>query len=372
MRSSLDLRFKGYSVMKLQAQRCNKKQTLTLKKEIWDLVIVPFWRSQSSSLSPFSDAAMSNNFEQLQRLFVSPARSILEVEKYTETFNNLYDDALGHKLTSILSECKDKDRAKDRKEMLEKMEVHVFLKKVKAQECLNPEDVYVKTAEQVLTRLKKEVQSLDSQNSLRKEVQGMEIPDGLELTVQQYTSLAKIIHLLEAEAALAGELLALDLKDINGAQELLDEIQGVTQLSDDQRKKLVTLVNTCQPKSAAILLDPIESAESMGLKHDLVKSRAKKRDEAEEHHQRESAERQRDLRQKDEALDWLTDKNRHTSQEVRQLIIELREATKMSDDQKERLKALQAEQSSAIRMYTKLWWPIALLWWSGCPQSDGM
>jgi len=323
---------------------------------------------------------------ELQKWFTSPGKkqTSLPYEDHAETFEDFYSRALRHKLSSILSNCEEKQELDtelamrnvehEDKEKIEKMEVHVFLKKVNGQKCLQPSEGYVEAAKQALVRLRKEVLNLGSQNSLAKEVQKVEIPEGVALTLQQYTSLAKIIHLLEAEAALAWELLEHDLKNIDEdlnyideAKKLLKQIQGVSQLNDGQRSKLVSLVKRFQPRVAEILLDPIETEDSLKLKHNLYMD-----NQAEEQRQRELAEGSNERAEINQALERLTDNNRHTIPEADVLIRELQHATKMRDDQKERLKVLQAQRSSATRMYTNVWLPISLLWWSGCPLSDGM
>jgi len=356
------------------------------KKEIWDLVILPFWRRTQMGLTTFLPASASLYMSALQEWFASPGKkqTSLPYENHAETFEDFYSRALRHKLSSILSNCEEKQELDtelamrnvehEDKEKIEKMEVHVFLKKVNGQKCLQPSEGYVEAAKQALVRLRKEVLNLGSQNSLAKEVQKVEIPEGVALTLQQYTSLAKIIHLLEAEAALAWELLEHDLKNIDEdlnyideAKKLLKQIQGVSQLNDGQRSKLVSLVKRFQPRVAEILLDPIETEDSLKLKHDLYMD-----NQAEEQRQRELAEGSNERAEINQALERLTDNNRHTIPEADVLIRELQHATKMRDDQKERLKVLQAQRSSATRMYTNVWLPISLLWWSGCPLSDGM
>jgi len=375
------------------------------KKEIWDLVIVPFWRSPSAS--PYADVELAQNYKKLQKLFASPkgkqgGHLSKEFEELEESFEHLYYLAEWQKLDSLPKVCAEKEELKREieklqkptrerdpdhdkkqaqiiKEKSEKMEVHVFLKKNKGQTCLEPEEGYVEAAKQALQRLKKEVRTLGSQNNLFKEVQKVTIPEVEVLTDLHYTILAKIIHLLEAEAAHAKELLEHDLRRIDEAQKLFAEIQGVDQLSDGQRKQVVNLVRRLQPKVADILLNPIESEESLQLKYKLFLSLWEEDNQAEEQQQRKLEEEQRkleegqrELAEVNQALDWLSDKNRHAIPEAQALIRELHTATKMSDDQKERLKALKTQQSSAIRMHTTLGLPMALLWWSGCLLSDGM
>jgi len=136
----------------------------------------------------------------------------------------------------------------------------------------------------------------------------------------------------------------------------------VTQLNGDQRQALVKLV---KPEEAAILLNQIETEESLNLRHDSVMDQLLSQVEREKDARSAEEQRKRDLGEVTQAIDWLTDENRYTIPEAKVLISELNGATKMSNDQRMRLETLraQAKHSLASKMHTIHWVPVSLLWW---------
>jgi len=361
--------------------KCEAAADFDAQKEIWDLVVFPYMRDRKwhdDRNSEFGDVETTSIVHNLTDHFASSKWKEERLEDINQDrFHDLCQRAIAHKLSSTLANCEEaKDMSSAEtldEEKLEKMEVHVFLRKSVGKEitgkCLEPEKGYVNDAAKALESLSREVKSLSHadespgpQNQLLTEVRKMKIPQAEALTAAQYTSLAKIIHLLEAEASHARELLDNELKERPGAEELFQQIRSVTQLNGDQRQALVKLV---KPEEAAILLNQIETEESLNLRHDSVMDQLLSQVEREKDARSAEEQRKRDLGEVTQAIDWLTDENRYTIPEAKVLISELNGATKMSNDQRMRLETLraQAKHSLASKMHTIHWVPVSLLWW---------
>jgi len=350
------------------------------QKEVWDLRIMPYLQHFLPELDQlreiFSGSPTKLTQEQrdlIDEREVMEARVLLSTTlKGIEGANDLKDHI----------ENKFKLAAEDEKS-LEKMEVeaalekflHVDTTKSQGKKDMTQEltQAYIKAATEYLT-------SVD-QIILRDEIQSKMV-----WTDKQVRGLAKVIRQVRAEAANARTLLNV-MTNIVGAEALVNDIQNVDHLSNAQRHHLAEVFkvevasarvflgnNLMSDSRAQELLKEIKDSDQLNMKQrnrltSIMKQvKQMKSTAVEEQNKQEQAEKklqnERDQGEVNDAVEWLVDVLQKAPG-AKDLLHEINNANRLSDDQKQRLKAMKFQlRSTANPMHAMATLVLALLWLS--------